>query len=199
MSKKYILTFALLLIVANIANAQSTTTRAQVREEARQEIGDIKQEAQGQINEVRTTARNQIEERKEETMRVVFSLQTRKVNSRLGATIERLENIASRVSSRIEKIKNAGGDTVEAEKSLAQARESIANAKAELIKLQTSSQVAENSVSSTTPMSKDIKKLRDSAKIVQKYIVSAHKSLEQAVGNLKGRSSTTPNATSTNN
>ena len=139
--------------------------------------------------------RDEIQQRQDAQMREVMKRQAAKVWTRIEATIERMDNIMSRVLTRVEKIKNAGGDTTAAEKNVADAKTSLDSAKASFALLGTSIDAFASSTSQTaSSTASGVKNLRTISQSIEKNLQKTQKSLEKAVGSLKGVSLT---ATST--
>lgn len=108
---------------------------------------------------------------------------------KLLATIERLEKLADRIDSRIEKIEAAGGTASTSERFLADARGHLSKARVAL--------EAYSSVDlSGTRLADNFERVRAAAAEVKEHLRLAHRSLVDAIRSLKpGR--TTNNATST--
>ncbi|MBX4206417.1 hypothetical protein KW784_01375 [Candidatus Parcubacteria bacterium] len=109
----------------------------------------------------------------------------------LLATIERLEKIATRLDSRIAKVKTAGGSTVASEGFLAEARVHLSEAKAEM--------AAFSSIDiSGSKLSENLAKVRSAASTIKEHLRLAHQALAKATAALKpGRSTNEGHATST--
>jgi hypothetical protein len=105
------------------------------------------------------------------------------MNDRIQATIDRVENIMTRIVSRIEKIKDNGGNTTEADKLVDQAKISLDKAKASFVLLKAAEPTS--STATSTPV-KDMIAMRKQAKDVIKNLIDAHKSLMKVVGVLRG-------------
>src|SRR3990167_11494397 len=120
-----------------------TETRADVkaiRIEAKGEIKDRREEAKSDIKERKEEVKGKIEEKRIEKLRERVENRFEKMNARFQATIERLEGLVVRVQSRIEKIKNAGGDILVAERYVNDAKVSLEAAKVLLISLKTTAE-----------------------------------------------------------
>src|SRR3989304_2308879 len=125
-----------------------------------------------------------------------------KMNARFQATIERLEGLVVRVQSRIEKIKNAGGDILVAERYVNDAKVSLEAEKVLLISLKTTAEATvalENATTTRAQAKVSLSALAKIAKDIEKNLGSARKSLEKAVGSLKGVSTTVKTETKVQN
>ena len=112
-----------------------------------------------------------------------------KMNARFRATIDREESIMRRIVSRIEKIKDNGGKTAEAEKLVDQARGSLAKAKISLNSLETSEAGLNADVgasASTTQSKLRLANLRKITKEIEKNLNNTHKYLQKTTGLLRG-------------
>lgn len=149
--------------------------------------------------------KGKIEETKNED--TVISIVEKKINNkyagittRFQATIDRLNNIISRMETRITKIKAEGGDTAKAETAIANAKKLIGDAEKSMVDLKNSvisAGLVESTASTTDKELKDtLATLRKKANNTQKILVQAHLSLVKSIGFLKGlkvgQASTTP-------
>lgn len=198
--------------------------RKELRQNTASTTKAIRTEAKDKIQEVKSRIASTTEARKDKMEdvknRMASSTQARKENAqerftrikeqlaknfrnmleRIQATIERQEKIMAKINTRIEKIKSEGGSTGEAEGHVANAKVNIDKAKVALEALKTSSTNAANNLSSTTVAVKKetMDKMRDENKKITEGLKEAHKSLEKAIGSLKGLSRIkNPNATTT--
>ena len=109
------------------------------------------------------------------------------------ATIEREETIMAKLVSRIEKIKFAGGNTLEAEKLVAEAKTHLTEARTAFETLKATAVSADTF---EKPAKEILTKMKDGVKAVEKHLRLAHQFLQKTVGSLKGVSQLR-NATST--
>ncbi len=184
----------------------------QVRVETKTEVKDIRTEAQNKIdmmreNEASTTREMKDEmkdrmasstEKREDMMEKRIDNRFNKMNARFDATVIRLDGIMMRVNSRIEKIKNAGGNTTPAEKFVADATVSLNLAKTGIVNLKAMSTTTVELENATTTMKQaktSLIALAKLAKAIEKNLQDTRTSLEKAVGSLKGLSQV--NATTT--
>jgi hypothetical protein len=99
--------------------------------------------------------------------------------------VVRLEQILGRVVTRIEKVKSLGGNTVEAEKYLEEARTNLSEARKTYDVLKT---IATNADSNATTTKEMITSMKTSGKTVENHLRLAHKALQKTVGSLRGDS-----------
>ena len=211
MKTKKIITYTLAGIVAfggaTTALALSMNISSPSMKEMKSEIKDVRKnlasstkEMRGDIKETRMEAKDKIKDIRENAMKKHLENRFAKMKERFQATIERLDKIMLRVNSRIEKIKNGGGNTTIAEKFVADAKTELDVAKALLLGLSITADTTvtlEASATSTTRAKVSLEALRKSAKELEAHLKNIHNNLEKAVGSLKGQSQL--HATSTMN
>ena len=137
---------------------------------------------------------------KSDVLRRVMVNQVMKMLGRMQATIDRLTKISEKISTRIVKIKSAGGQTAEAEGFVSEAKTSLSQAQSLLNSLKEASTtiayvIDQNGLASSTKRDKD--KVKGVVSEIEKNLRSAHNSLVNAVKSLKGTSDR-PKATTTN-
>lgn len=110
------------------------------------------------------------------------------MTNRFQATIDRLQNIESRLETRIAKIKALGGNTTVAEKALSDAKKAIEDAKAQMASLKNYTDLADNTISSTTAkeLKVDLTNMQKSSASIKKLLVQAHTSMTKVIGTLRG-------------
>ena len=96
----------------------------------------------------------------------------------LNATIERLGNIIGRIESRIEKVKSAGGNTVESETAIAEAKKHLQLAKDSMAKLSLVELKNET-------LRENFTKVKEAAAEVKTHLREAHREMMKAVRSLK--------------
>ena len=96
----------------------------------------------------------------------------------LNATIERLGNIIGRIESRIEKVKSAGGNTVESETAIAEAKKHLQLAKDSMAKLSLVELKNET-------LRENFTKVKEAAAEVKTHLREAHREMMKAVRLLK--------------
>ncbi|MBI4155948.1 MAG: hypothetical protein HY507_01810 [Candidatus Zambryskibacteria bacterium] len=190
---------------------QTKTDIKNVRSEAKDKIKETREgmasTTEGTRKEIKTEKREKMEEKKSEMAekraeKAKEKIENRfeKMNARFRATIERIENIMVRVNARIEKIKNAGGNTAAAEKLAAEAKMHLDLAKASLIKLKETADTTvslETSLETKTKAKASLISLKTIAKELETHLRESHVMLEKAVGSLKGLSQIKPAETKT--
>ncbi len=191
-----------------------------IRTETREDIKDIRKDMRGNASttmqdmrnlrasttEARKDMREDIKDRREEGRREIMGIKLRNrfdpMIERFDATISRLSAIAVRLESRITKVKNAGVDTTVSEKFDAEAKVHLSEARVSLTKMtalaSTTASIEANSTTASTTLGAMIE-LRKVANETQKHIEEARKSLEKALGNLKGWNGKTATTTNTTN
>jgi hypothetical protein len=105
------------------------------RAERKAEAKERRDEFEVKRTEMEQTMKERREKLEENRSNTQVQVATRKAETVLrfmSATVDRLEKIADRIDSRIEKLKSAGGDTSESEEFVAEARVDLANASASL-------------------------------------------------------------------
>ena len=153
--------------------------------EARREEFDAKREAfveerKAKIEEFRAEAeakRAEALKRGTEALKEVVTKQTENAKRVMTATVERLEGIALRIDSRIEKVKARGGDTSEAERLVAQARTNLDSAKVKIEALATIELTGEK-------VEDNFKIVREAGKEIKDLLKSVHEDLVSAVRSL---------------
>jgi len=149
------------------------------REEAR---GDIKKAIGDRKMRMASTTDAKKEERKQKAVEKAANLADKMIK-RLSAAIERLEKLAIRIESRIEKVKAAGGVTTAAETALAEANVKIQAAKDGLVSIS-----ATFAAAATAENPKDgVRKMQEAVQAVHAEIKTAAESLKNAVKALEGQ------------
>lgn len=97
----------------------------------------------------------------------------------MQATIDRLEKIATRIESRIAKLKANGGNTTLSESFLAEGKVHLTEAKTSL------SAFLAIDLSTTARLNENIVKIREAASAVKTHLREAHASFVKAITNLK--------------
>lgn len=143
-----------------------------------------------------------IEERRDDRREQLISvakIRLSKMIERFESTLERFESITSKIISRVEKVKSGGGNTIEAEKNIENAKISFDKARVALVSLKNASSSAETlvdaSISTSTSARNKLKLIKDLSETFIKNIREGHDSLTKAVKSLRGMSST--NSTTT--
>ena len=103
------------------------------------------------------------------------------MTERMNAAVERLEKIATRIDSRIVKLKAEGKVTTDAEKAVAEARVTIGTIKTDIGTIPSTL----SGILAQTELKGSFKPLETLAKKIHEGVKSAHKSLETAVRSLK--------------
>ena len=151
-----------------------STTPAQIRTEVKARI-DARLASS-------TARRASSTERRIELQQNIAKRSADHTGKKLLATIERLERIASRVESRIEKVETLGGNATTSTGFLAEARAHLSEAR---IALEAFSSVD----LSATKLSENFERVRAAAAEVKEHLRLAHRSLVDAIRSLKpGRS-----------
>ena len=119
--------------------------------------------------------------------------QFEKMTKKYLSTIEREKAIMGKIVSRIEKIKSVGGNTVEAERLVAEAKIKLDEARASYETLKTVAISADTFEKITKETLVD---MRDATKAIEKQLRGAHNLLQKTVGSMRGVSQLR-NATST--
>ena len=143
-------------------------------------------------------------EKKREDLRRIATNKLNNIIRRFEATIKREEMIMTKIISRIEKVKSAGGNTTESEKFIEEARGHFTLAKNALLTFKNSTTSADvlveaniNSSSTSKIIKNGLDRLKELANGVEKHIRNGHKSLEKAVKSLRGMSSVNANSSTT--
>lgn len=199
---KAVLLSMLLVVPVVFVSAETGTVKGQP---VREKIQDLKQE----IKEVRaekaasTTARIERRDERREMLLKIAGIKLQNMIDRFEATIAREATITSKIISRIEKVKSAGGNTSEAEKFVSEAQKHFDEAKTSLVTLKNATSSAatlltDPSVATSTIVKTGLKKIKDMAQTVEMHIKEGHMNLNKAVKSLRGMSSanasTTPNS-----
>lgn len=154
--------------------------------------------------EVRTEVKENIQEQREENVSTTktdgeaealierkISNRFDKMTARFEATIVREESIMARISSRIEKIKSAGGKTEVSEKLVAEAKIHLSEARTayENLKVVVNAAISAEVTASTTTRA-NLEGIKKATAEVEKHLREAHKALVKAVASLRGVSTT---------
>ena len=123
-----------------------------------------------------------------EKMEKIIDNRYQKMIDRLEATIERENSIMTRIISRIEKIKSVGGNTSDAEKSVADAKTYLDKAKTALLDLKTGAETVgiQNASSAPKLMKEGMDKMRKASLEIEKNLREVHKLLLKSVSQLRG-------------
>jgi hypothetical protein len=229
MKKTFIPLVALALMVgAPIAHAEKGPSEDRAKVEVKAEIED-----KGVFDKVRSLLRDKVEEKKleieserediqkEAVERRVKVLEARKevkaearnigiqksvekTTAMLNAMVERFEKLMDRISSRISKINERGGDTKISSEKLAQAKTDLAKARAQIedlkkIDLSLGSTTASTTASTTLKANFDaykkaVKAVKDTFKLVHKDLEESVRALK--LGEVKVSATTTATTTS---
>ncbi len=173
---------------AKCPNSVSTSTSATPRQGLIQKLKNVIENKK----EVREEVKNKIQDRVSSTTAQRIENRFEKIAIKYLRTIEREEAIMAKIVSRIEKIKVNGGNVVEAEKLVAEAKVHLEEARTAYATLKTAAVNTDNATSTKQMLDN----MKTSAKLVEKHIREAHKSLQKIVGVLRGVSGLR-NATST--
>ncbi len=150
-------------------NAELEAKRAQMdaeREARRKEAEERRAEVRTAVQENRLELRRDVVERKlANTVRV------------MSATVERLESIANRIASRIEKFKARGANTSESERYLAAARANLSDAGVAIEAL-ASAELSDETIR------ENFERIRALAANVREHLRSAHTNLMMAARSL---------------
>lgn len=172
--------------------------------EKRGEIKDIRVQAKEDLKDVRANLASSTKgirvEAKKERVSNIFD----KTVSRLEATIVREETIMAKIVARIGVIKAAGGNTADAEKFVAEAKVSFANARVALENLKALVATGNVGVTGTAStsiqvMNDTLSKMRKAGAEVEKNIRAGHNALVRAVGSLIKLPQNRPSASTTTN
>ncbi|MSU45339.1 MAG: hypothetical protein EXS47_01790 [Candidatus Zambryskibacteria bacterium] len=221
---KKIIIFGLVAFVAlgtsqTSAHAESVTAETTVTVEAEVDVKTgrpvIKplqkiREVMNSRKEIKTEARRskiassteaQKSERRE-NVAIKIGKNLQKMVERFEATISREESIMAKIVSRIEKIKDLGGQTSEAETLVAEAKLNLTEAGNALAALKVSVSVAatEETASSTVSVKKEtMNSMKIAGKEIENNLREAHKALQKSVGSLRGVSQLKNASTTTQN
>lgn len=153
------------------ATTTASTTRKEFREERREDRKDLR----ASTTQIRKDARRERAEKE-------IQKRGNHMIEMFNAAVTRLEKIATRIDSRIIKVKAEGKTTTEAEANLASARVSIAAAKADIALLPTAITKALGS----TELKGSFAEVETLAKKIRGEIKTSHEFLVKAIVNLKG-------------
>ncbi len=179
-----------LLMLAVPAVSYGTTTVPERRAEMKQKFEERKASTTERIQERKassTEKRASSTEKRLEMKGEILKRQAGRTEKMLGQMIEHMDRLASRIASRIEKVKAEGKDVSESEGFLAEGRVHLTEARTSL------------STFSSLVLSKDnIGDIRVGASGVKNHLRLAHQSLVKAINSLKiGFNKATSTATST--
>lgn len=166
---------ASIALIANVARAQEEGTSTP--NAARAEMRETRASSSEARQEAREERRAALAERAQERITNLAA----NISNRMEAAIGRLEQITSRIESRIEILNNAGIDTTEAELHVADAKEALYAAAAVLSDIDV--QVAAF-IGSESPRT-EWQAVRATYQSAKEYIRTAHASLRAAVAALK--------------
>ncbi len=190
----YILSAIFLITSASPALAQAANTSVKtIRADLASTTKKEKDAANDAIKSQMEAAQREMQQQRDNAVRTVLKNQATRVGIRVGATIDRLQNIMDRVNSRIEKIKNAGaGNTAGAQKYVADAKTSLDKAKASFESMKNAVNSMTSGANATASSTSEVvKSLKSMEKDVEKNLQSTRTSLSKAIGSLKGLATTT--------
>ncbi len=173
----------------NLNNTE--TKRAQVQELNKKLETSSQQKKEDLIerkSQMGTSSENRIANAREQLNRLFV-----KMLDRIQATIQRQEKIIERIESRMDKIKEDGGNTTEAERYVSDAKSNIQKARNSLTSLRNTTALGMQNISTTTGAIKleTMTKMRSEVGMIQDYLKTSHRSLVNAISSLKGLSTTT--------
>lgn len=166
-------------------------------------LKEVRQEVKERVASTSERIKDRLEDARENFLRIA-RIRVKNIIDRLEATILREEGIYTRIVSRIEKVKSAGGNTTDSERHISEARTHIGNAKTALTTLKNASTTAsqnlvDSNTSTSTTAKNNLRKVKEMALTVEKHIREARNSLVKAITSLKGVSTTRATTTSSSN
>jgi len=182
------------------AGAEASGTRPlPTQVERREEIMDKRAEVRDAALDRRDAARETLTERRMEIAKRFIAQQV----GRMGAMIDRLEKIADRLGSRIEKLSGMGVDTAKSTELLGSARLKLADAENALLSAKASAELVLAGSSATGTERETGKALvrealsdaRDAVRAAHKALVDAVVSLNASTNTMGGGATTTSSTT----
>lgn len=159
------------------------------REEERSELREKMEARLASSSAKREEKREEVKERVENRIASTSAYRLERKFEKIARNylkeVVRLEQILGRVVTRIEKVKSLGGNTVEADKYLEEARTNLSEARKTYDVLKTIATNADNNATTTKEM---ITSMKNSGKTVENHLRLAHKALQKTVGSLRGDS-----------
>lgn len=169
--------------------ASSSVKRIEEREEERSELREKMEARLASSSAKREEKREEVKERVENRIASTSAYRLERKFEKIARNylkeVVRLEQILGRVVTRIEKVKSLGGNTVEADKYLEEARTNLSEARKTYDVLKTIATNADNNATTTKEM---INSMKNSGKTVENHLRLAHKALQKTVGSLRGDS-----------
>lgn len=173
-------------------SASTTSAQTEVRRPETKNLPDLQR---GNLKEARENLKNELKDKKEEVkttaqravgeIRSEVALQKARMTSKiLTATLTRLQTLAGRIDSRVTKLKSLGGNTSEAETSLAAAKADLSTARTHIQTISSLEQSLASSTASTT-LRTNFESIKTEAKTVRESLAKAHKGLEKTVQTLR--------------
>lgn len=171
-------------------------------EEKKIEIENEREDIQKEAVERKVKVLEARKEIKSEVKNIGIQKSAEKTTAMLNAMVERFEKLIERISSRIEKVNAAGGDTKVSLEKLNLAKADLAKARvqiADLSKIDLSGSTTASTTASTT-LKVNFNAYKDAVKAVKNTSKLVHKDLEESVralkmGGLNEKSTTTPKTT----
>ena len=165
----------------------STTNSIRARLEMQKKaLEERRENVQDKISDVRDRFTQRKEELREDAKERIRAYFTRTIH-RLTAAVERLESIADRVGSRIEKLKERGVDVRQAVTLLETADAKIAEAKTMLSSLGNS---ITDALSANEMVREKVQAVQEIIKKAKQSVMDAHKALVEAIAALRSASPT---------
>lgn len=187
--KKKLLFFVLvsLLVMPSLSFAEtSTSTSVKEKNEVKKEKVEQKRETiKDEIEAKKEALKNSIEERRQNALDKIKERVDKFVQNmteRFNAAIERLDTLASRIDSRIAKLKEAKIDATKAERLMATAKTKITVAKTSVSGL---TGAISDTASTTASVKEEFKAIKDQIEKAKNDIKAAHAALVDVVNNLK--------------
>jgi hypothetical protein len=169
-------------------------------EEKRVEIENEREDIQKEAEERRVKVLEARKEVKGEIRNIGIQKSAEKTTAMLNAMVERFEKLMDRISSRISKVSERGGDTKVSSEKLALAKTDLAKARAQIEDLKKIDLSAGSTTSSTT-LKTNFDAYKNAVKAVKDTFKLVHKDLEESVralklGEVKASATTTATTTS---
>lgn len=150
-------------------------------EEKRSKLQEKRDELREKAKERQEEKKQKIEERRAEKIKEF----TNRMRERMLAMVERMETLSGRIESRMDKLKEKGADTGEAQAQLDDAKSKLAAVKARI-----SSLVGVGADIAASDNPKDLfSAVKEEASGIKKDLVEVHKLLASSMGKVKGLSS----------
>ncbi|TSC70151.1 MAG: hypothetical protein CEO12_547 [Parcubacteria group bacterium Gr01-1014_46] len=191
----------------DVRENRASTTKA-IKDDAKERMLDLKAKMASSSTERKEDREEKMEERREDRIELIKRMigdRFRKMFMRFQATIDRETKIMTKINTRIEKVKTAGGNTTNAEKFTAEAKVHLGEAQTalDMLKVMATStaeidaQLLATTTSPGTVTKGTLQKMKGVTEQIEKHLKEAHKALENALKNLRGMSSVNANATTT--